>query len=164
MGKFGAAVIFGLPVFGLAVQVAPVHAACAPGTVELRSTGGQVMRFTVELADDEGERSQGLMNRAKMATSAGMLFVYDKPQHVHFWMKNTLISLDMVFADAAGQVLLVHANARPLDQTSIDGGGGVTYVLEINGGLAARLGLTKGAVLRSDVIDQTNAIWPCTAE
>ena len=159
MGKFGAAVIL-----GLAMQTAPAYAICPPDTVELRSASGQIMRFTVELADDEGERSQGLMNRPKMATAAGMLFAYDQPQHVYFWMKNTLIPLDMVFADVGGQVLHVHSNARPLDETSIDGGAGVTYVLEINGGLAARLGLSKGAVLRSSVFDQTNAIWPCTAE
>ena len=159
MGKFGAAVIL-----GLAAQVAPAYATCPPDTVELRSVSGHVMRFSVELADDEGERSLGLMNRPEMATSTGMLFAYDQPHHAYFWMKNTLIPLDMVFADAAGQVLRVHSNAKPLDETSIDGGAGVTYVLEINGGLAARLGLTKGAVLRSDVIDQTNAIWPCTAE
>ncbi len=159
MGNFGAAVIL-----GLALQVAQADAMCAPGTVELRSGSGQVMRFSVELADDAGERSQGLMNRPKMATSAGMLFAYPQPQQVYFWMKNTLIPLDMVFADAEGQVLRVHSNAKPLDETSINGGAGVTYVLEINGGLAARLGLGAGTVMRSEVIDQTNAAWPCTAE
>ncbi|MBC7479362.1 MAG: DUF192 domain-containing protein, partial [Pseudorhodobacter sp.] len=141
MGKFGAAVIL-----GLSVQAA--SAACAPDTVELRSVSGAVMRFSVELADDAAERELGLMNRDRMAKSAGMLFAYPEPHHVYFWMKNTLIPLDMVFADAAGQVVQVHSNAVPMDETPIDGGDGVTFVLEINGGLAARLGLTKGAVMR----------------
>ena len=139
-------------------------AACAPGMVELRSEAGSAMQFSVELADDPAERERGLMNRAKMASSAGMLFAYPKPQHVYFWMKNTLIPLDMVFADAAGRVTHVHSGAIPMDTTAIDGGDGVTFVLEINGGLAARLGLAQGAVMRSAVMDQTTAVWPCTAE
>ena len=154
MGKFCAAVVLGLAAQG-------AWAGCAPGSVELRSAAGAVMRFSVELADDASERAQGLMNRQAMPSSAGMLFVYDKPQRAVFWMKNTLIPLDMIFADAAGVVTHVHSQARPLDQTSIDGGTGVTYVLEINGGLAARLGLAAGSVMRSDVIDGPQAIWPC---
>ena len=126
MGKFGTAVIL-----TLAAQAA--NAFCAPDTVELRTTHGTVMRFSVELADDPAERELGLMNRDKMATSAGMLFAYPAPQHVYFWMKNTLIPLDLVFADAAGHVAHVHQNAKPLDETPIDGGPDVTYVLEING-------------------------------
>ena len=156
MGKFGAAVILGL--LGQAAQ-----AVCAPDTVELRSASGMVMRFSVELANDEAERARGLMNRDKMATAAGMLFAYPAPHHVYFWMKNTLIPLDMVFADAAGRVTAVHANAVPMDVTPIDGGDGVTFVLEINGGLAARLGLAKGAVMRSDAIAQGTAAWACDA-
>jgi uncharacterized membrane protein (UPF0127 family) len=154
MGKFGAAVI-------LVLSAEVATSGCAPGTVELRGAAGTVMRFSVELADDEAEREVGLMNRDRMAMSAGMLFAYDAPRHVYFWMKNTLIPLDMVFADASGQVTQVHSNALPLDETPIDGGVGVTYVLEINGGLAARLGLAKGAVMRSGVLDQTQSVWRC---
>jgi uncharacterized membrane protein (UPF0127 family) len=157
MGKLGTALV-------LAVMAQGAGAVCAPGMVELRSTAGTVMRFTVELADDEAERALGLMNRAQMASSAGMLFAYQTPQHSYFWMKNTLIALDMIFADATGTVTHVHSNAKPLDTTPIDGGDNVTYVLEINGGLAKRLGLAEGAVMRSAVMDQTKAVWPCTAE
>jgi uncharacterized membrane protein (UPF0127 family) len=157
MGKLGAALV-------LAVMAQGAGAVCTPGMVELRSAAGTVMRFTVELADDEAERALGLMNRAQMASSAGMLFAYQNPQHSYFWMKNTLIALDMIFADATGTVTHVHSNAKPLDTTPIDGGDNVTYVLEINGGLAKRLGLAEGAVMRSAVMDQTQAVWPCTAE
>ncbi len=120
------------------------------------------MRFSVEIADDEGERAEGLMNRETMAASKGMLFVYAAPRHVTFWMKNTLIPLDMLFVDPAGQVLQVHPMARPLDLTAIDGGKGVQFVLEINGGMAAQLGLKPGSVLRHPAIDQSRALWPCT--
>jgi hypothetical protein len=76
-------------------------------------------------------------------------------------MRNTLIPLDMIFADATGLVTRVHSNAVPLDETSIDGGEGVALVLEINGGLAKRLGLGPGAVLRSEAVDQGQALWRC---
>ena len=71
-------------------------------------------------------------------------FAYDSPRHAFFWMKNTLIPLDMIFADATGQVTRVHEGAVPLDETSIDGGDGVAYVLEINGGLARAAGCDPG--------------------
>ena len=79
MGKFGAALI-------LLVCAGAAGADCAPGTVELRKADGAVVRFSVEVADDEAERELGLMNRPHMASAAGMLFVYPgpKPLLVHF--------------------------------------------------------------------------------
>lgn len=154
MGKFGAALAVILAAGG-------AQAECAPGTVELRAGNGSVMRFSVEIADSDAERAQGLMNRPSLPTSSGMLFVYDTPQHARFWMRNTLIPLDMIFADQTGLVTHVHSNAVPLDPTTIDGGEGVALVLEINGGLAQRLGVEAGAVMRSDVVDQTVAAWAC---
>lgn len=139
-------------------------AACAPDTVELRGPSGSVSRFHVEVADDGAERSRGLMFRDSMAKSAGMLFVYDEPQHATFWMKNTLIPLDMIFADETGTVTRVHAKAKPQDVTLIDGGEGVRFVLEINGGLAGPLGIAEGAVMRSPLIVQATAAWPCDAQ
>lgn len=123
-----------------------------------------IVRFSVEIADDAAERAQGLMNRESMAASSAMLFVYDAPQSVSFWMKNTLIPLDLLFIDAAGQVKAVHPMAKPLDTTPIPGGEAIQYVLEINGGLAGQLGLGPGSVLRHPSIDQTLAIWPCAAQ
>lgn len=143
-----------------ALQAGAAVAACDPGQAELRG-GARVVRFAVELADDADERARGLMFRPSMASSAGMLFVYERPQHAVFWMKNTLIPLDMIFADATGLVTHVHENAVPMDETTILGGRDVTYVLEINGGLAGRLGIAPGAVMRSDLIAQAGAAWAC---
>jgi uncharacterized protein len=151
-------------IFGwvLALSLAgPVAAACSADSAELRSPGGTTMRFSVEVADTDAERAQGLMFREAMATGAGMLFLYEKPQRASFWMKNTLIPLDMVFADATGTVTRVHDRAVPGDLTGIDGGEGVLAVLEINGGLAARLGIVPGTVLRHPAFDQAIAAWPC---
>ena len=99
-------------------------AECSETRVELRGDWGSG-RFTVELADDPEEVRQGLMHREHMPASAGMLFVYSSPGPVHFWMRNTLIPLDILFLDKRGVVQRIHAQARPLDETPIPGGRGI---------------------------------------
>ncbi len=133
---------------------------CSDMRVDLRGDWGQA-RFTVEVADDPDERARGLMHRESLGASRGMLFLYEAPQRVAFWMRNTLIPLDMIFLDERGVVTRVQENAVPLDETAIDGGPGVLAVLEINGGLAGRMGIAEGAELRHPGLDQTIAAWPC---
>ncbi len=137
----------------------PATAACGDDVVELRGDWGEA-RFTVELADDPAERAQGLMNRESLGASQGMLFVYERPQRAAFWMRNTLIPLDMIFIGPAGRVLGVHPEAVPLDETPIDGGAGVQYVLEINGGLAGRIGIGPGTEVRHPSLGAA-AAWSC---
>ena len=139
-------------------------AECRETSLEVQTATNAISRFTVEVADSAGERGTGLMNRDRMPTAAGMLFVYARPGNVSFWMENTLIPLDMIFADPTGKVLHVHENAVPLDRTPIPGGANIQYVLEINGGLARRMGITTGAVIRHPAIDQTIAAFPCSTE
>ena len=138
---------------------APAFAVCSDTQIDLRGDWGSA-RFSVEVADDPSERSLGLMHRESMAKSAGMLFVYERPQRTTFWMKNTLIPLDMIFADETGVVTKVHENATPLDLTGIEGGDAVQFVLEINGGLAKRLGISEGSEMRHPSIG-TDAAWAC---
>lgn len=145
----------------LLVLAAPAGAACDPGLVEIRGPAGAA-RFHVEIADTEAERVQGLMERKSLPASSGMLFVYDRPQPVAFWMRNTLIPLDMIFVDATGVVQGVHEGARPRDETPIPGPGPVLAVLEINGGLARRLGIAPGAQMRHPAFDPATAAWSCT--
>lgn len=159
LGRLGTIFTVGLAV-GLLAMVGPVLAACSENRVDLRGAFGTA-GFSVEVADTPEARAQGLMNRDSLPRSAGMLFVYDAPQRATFWMKNTRIPLDMIFLDSKGQVLGVHANARPMDTTIIDGGLGVLAVLEINGGLAARLGIALGDMLRHPAFDPATAAWPC---
>ncbi|MHA6262094.1 DUF192 domain-containing protein [Arenibacterium sp. CAU 1754] len=139
---------------------AQVQAQCALDSVQLRGDWGQV-RFSVEIADDVEERSRGLMFRRDMPRNAGMLFVYDAPQRANFWMKNTLIPLDMVFVDRSGVVTRVHHDAVPGDLTTIEGGQNVYAVLEINAGLARSYGIGVGSQLRHPVFSGGPAIWPC---
>ncbi len=145
----------------LAVVLASASdAACRDDVVELRGDFGSA-RFTVDVADDDQERAQGLMNVPSMPASRGMLFLYERPQRVSFWMRNTLIPLDMIFLGPDGVVTRVHENAVPLDESPIDGGPGVLAVLEINGGMAGRLGIEPGDVLRHPGLDPEIAAWPC---
>lgn len=134
-------------------------AVCAEDKVSVIGDWGQAS-FTVTVADDFQERAQGLMFVEEMPTLSGMLFVYERPQRVSFWMKNTLIPLDMLFASPDGEILLIHENAVPGDLTPIPGGEGVQMVLEINGGLSARLGIAKGDVMRHPSFG-AEAILPC---
>ena len=146
----------------LALSLATPAAAaeCTPERVEMRGDWGSA-RFRVEIADDPAERAQGLMNVEAMPRGEGMLFVYEYPQRTAFWMKNTLIPLDMIFLDKTGTVTRVHDSAVPGDLTAIEGGDEVFAVLEINGGLAERYGMGPGTVMRHPVFAQGPAAWPC---
>ena len=149
---------------GALVACLPLAAAaeCREDRVDLRGDWGEA-RFRVELADDPEERAQGLMFVETMPRMEGMLFVYEAPQRATFWMKNTLIPLDMIFADRTGTVTRVHAEAVPGDLTTIDGGADVYAVLEINGGLAGRLGIGPGTQLRHPAFEDGTPAWSCDA-
>ncbi len=133
---------------------------CAPDRVDIRQ-GGTVARFTVEVVDTPASRAQGLMHRESLGMFAGMLFIYERPQPVAFWMKNTLIPLDMLFIDETGLVRNIKHMATPLNTDPIPGGDGILEVLEINGGLAADLGLDIGAEVRHPSFAPETAAWPC---
>ena len=112
----------------------------------------QQAKFCVELAISNEERQRGLMFRTGMALSDGMMFVYERPQSVSFWMKNTSIPLDIIFADEAGVITKIFENARPFSTTSIFGGYDVQYVLEINAGLTKSLGIKTGGLIKHSLV------------
>jgi uncharacterized protein len=134
-------------------------AACAPDRVTVIGDWGQAA-FRVEIADDGQERARGLMFVEEMPTMSGMLFVYEAPDTASFWMENTLIPLDIIFADPTGTIVTVHENAVPMDRTPIPGGDNIQYVLEINGGMSARLGIEAGDLLQHPAIGPS-AVAPC---
>ncbi|MBN7785690.1 DUF192 domain-containing protein [Ponticoccus gilvus] len=138
--------------------VDPTAPACREDTILLRGDFGKA-RFSVEVADDGPKRAQGLMHVKSMPPSFGMLFVYPSARPVSFWMKNTLIPLDMIFADQHGVVQRVHAMAQPRDLTPIPGGDNIQYVLEINGGMANMLGIKPGSQMRHPAI--SDPAWRC---
>ena len=101
-------------------------------------------RFTVEVARTPEQQAQGLMHRQSLAPDRGMLFPYDPPQPASFWMKNTLIPLDLIFIRADGTVALIAANTVPMSLDPIPSLEPVAAVLEIAGGRAAELGIQAG--------------------
>jgi uncharacterized membrane protein (UPF0127 family) len=112
-------------------------------TVEILTGRGRV-KFTVELAVTKAEQERGLMFRKALAPDRGMLFPYNPPQRAAFWMKNTLIPLDILYIAPDGRVLSIARNAVPHDETPLPSGGLVRGVLEIPGGRAAQLGILPG--------------------
>ncbi|NIZ02551.1 DUF192 domain-containing protein [Thalassospira lucentensis] len=100
--------------------------------------------FNVELAITPEERSRGLMFRTEMAKDAGMLFDFGRAADVSMWMKNTFISLDMLFIDANGTIVGIEQRTVPQSQTIIPAPKPVRFVLELNGGAAERMGFEVG--------------------
>ncbi len=109
------------------------------------SSGNHV--FDVEVAKTREQQSRGLMFRRTLGARSGMLFVYEEPQFVSMWMRNTYIPLDMIFIRADGKVHRIEASAEPLSERIIGSGEKVTAVLELAGGTAARIGLKPGDVV-----------------
>ena len=108
------------------------------------SKDGKKHDFDVEIADTPNSREIGLMFREKMDPDHGMLFEMDKDEPTAFWMKNTLIPLDMLFVAPDGTIKTIHQNAIPQDLTAISSGGPVTGVIELNGGRTQALGIVPG--------------------
>jgi len=107
-------------------------------------TGGRKLAFRVEVALTPEEHARGLMYRSQLATDAGMIFVFEEPSIQRFWMKNTLIPLDMIFIGKDRRIVGIVEDAVPETETERSVGAPSQYVLEIGGGLAARLGIRRG--------------------
>jgi uncharacterized membrane protein (UPF0127 family) len=112
--------------------------------LEIRS-GGKVHRFTVEVARSVDEQAYGLMNRTRLGPDEGMVFPFASPRPASFWMKNTLIPLDMIFVRADGSVARIAAMTKPHSLEPVGVSEPVAAVLEIAGGRAAELGITGDA-------------------
>ena len=133
---------------GLALSLVAAHAMAEPLVIH---SGGSASKFEVEVASAPADREQGLMFRKSLGANAGMLFLYPDEAPVAFWMKNTLIPLDMLFLKADGSIAHIAHNAVPLDETPIESGAPVKAVLEVKGGTAAALGIKEG-----DRVDYTD--------
>ena len=111
----------------------------------IRSTGG-VHRFTVEVAETAEQQRRGLMFRRSLAGDHGMIFPFDPPRETGFWMRNTVIPLDLIFIRADGTIARI-TQARALDLSPLPSGEPVSAVLEIRSGRAAELGIREGDVV-----------------
>lgn len=133
------------------------------GTVEVQLPAGGSKKFTVEVADTASEHEIGLMYRAQLPQDHGMFFRFDSPQILTFWMKNTLIPLDIIFIDKNLKVMSIASSVPPCKvdpcQTYSSGAFG-QYVLELNAGVSAKLGIKEGAVISLQLPNATSQIPP----
>ena len=120
--------------------------ACAPDqpSAIVHRADGATVRVALEVADTPAARERGLMYRSSMAEDRGMLFVFPDEVEHSVWMRNTLIPLDMLFIAGDGRIVGIHPNAVPLSTAHASVGRPSRYVLETNGGWAARHGVRAG--------------------
>jgi len=148
----------GRPVFA---ALAAVLGAALVGVLALSGVSAEMRREPVvlvtetgqhaidaEIADTPETKATGLMFRRSLDADKGMLFIYDKPQNITMWMKNTYISLDMIFADARGTIIRIARNTEPFSTDIIEAGGLAKVVLEVPAGTARRLNLKRGDKLQ----------------
>jgi uncharacterized protein len=147
------ALVFGIGAAGVACKnsqqmSAGASAAAVPrASVKIPLDNGQTAVFRVELARTEPERNHGLMERDRMDLDAGMLFIFERSGPLTFWMKNTRIPLDMIFIGEDRHIVGIVEDAAPETLTGRRVDGFSRYVLEINGGQSARLGIHPGATV-----------------
>jgi uncharacterized membrane protein (UPF0127 family) len=113
----------------------------------ITTPSGDVM-LTVEIADDSFEHAQGLMHREDLPLSHGMLFVFADDARRHFWMKDTPLSLDLLFFDSGGDYIGGHFGTEPYSLRSLSSDRPARYALEVRSGEAVRLGLGEGSRLQ----------------
>jgi len=118
---------------------------------ELRFVEGKstnvITTIDIEIADDDAERAQGLMFRDSMPENAGMLFLMETEEPQSFWMKNTILSLDIMFVNADRRIVSIHKNCKPYSLDQIESGKPAMYVVEVNAGYAERHGLKTGDLI-----------------
>ena len=135
----------GAEAVGAATETGSVHPESGLPVVPLTVVSGSKSHvFQVEVAASEAEQAKGLMFRTAMGADEGMVFPEKAPRKAAFWMKNTVIPLDILFIGPDHRVLNIAANAVPYDETPLPSTGPVIGVLELNAGRAAALGIAPG--------------------
>ena len=132
----------------LCLLFAAPYAAASERTPLSIETPNGTHNFRVELAITPAERGKGLMFRRSLPEDYGMLFDFERDQPAHFWMKNTFVSLDILFVGSDGIVKSIAENTVPLSLDIIESGVPVRFVLEVVAGTTARLGIEPGARVR----------------
>ncbi|MEO9528664.1 DUF192 domain-containing protein [Roseibium sp.] len=108
------------------------------------TSADRIHRFQVEVAASDRERAMGLMFREEMGPDTGMLFVFESEDQRYFWMKNTPLPLDIIFIGADGAIVSIAAGTTPFSTDTIPSGKPARFVLELNAGRAAELGIKAG--------------------
>ncbi len=115
------------------------------GDVSFTNSKGEFLkRIDVEIADDNSKRELGLMFRDKMEEDQGMLFLFDREDMQSFWMKNTILPLDIIYVNSKMEIVKIYRNAEPYSETSLPSGKPSQYVVEVNGGYCDKFGIKEG--------------------
>jgi uncharacterized membrane protein (UPF0127 family) len=141
-GRLTASLVVALGMVASLAASPPVQAASIQPLEIVTKSGVQV--FSVEMATTEEEKTTGLMYRKELPDGKGMLFDFSPEQQVSMWMKNTYISLDMIFIRADGRILRIAENTEPLSTRIISSGGLAKGVLEVIAGTAQKYGIAPG--------------------
>jgi len=110
-------------------------------------TNETIATIDIEVADDDAEREQGLMYRDSMPENAGMLFLMGTEELQAFWMKNTIIPLDIMFVNSERRIVSINRNCKPYSLDQVPSGKPAIFVVEVNGGYAEKLGLKVGDLI-----------------
>lgn len=114
------------------------------GEVTFLRVNEKISKIDVEIAENDSERSRGLMYRAYMPDSVGMLFIFQEVEPQAFWMRNTHISLDIIYVGPDKKIVSIKKNARPYSEESLPSEGAAQYVVEVNAGYVDRHGIGVG--------------------
>ena len=109
--------------------------------------GNPIVSMDIEIADDESRREIGMMGRTEMAERQGMLFVFEEEHYASFWMRNTILPLDMVFIDKQGRINTIHKNTKPFSDENYPASGLTLFVLEVNAGFTDKYGIKVGDMI-----------------
>lgn len=162
---------FGLVVFALALTGFAAYSVMYPAqthadsglqsiseNIIVKKANGEEFVFSVEIADSAAAHKRGLMHRTYLDKNHGMLFLFNDTARRSFWMKNTLIPLDIIFLRKDGEIHHIHSMAKPLDETRITALEGSKAVLEINGGLSDKMGLKTGDKIYHNAFQNMNLL------
>ena len=120
--------------------------------VSIKIDSNESIEFSVLIAESNKDRRQGLMHIDFMEENQGMLFVFNPPRRVSMWMRNTPMPLDILFINRNGKIINIEENTTPYSTKALSSGGTIYWVLEINGGLAKKMGIKAGDLV---VLDST---------
>jgi len=127
------------------------------GSLNFQSSEGDLLStIGIEIADNDSERAEGLMHRHSMADSLGMLFIYSRPQPQSFWMKNTHISLDIIFVDDSFKIVTIQRDAVPHSRSSIPSTTDAQYIVEVVAGYCNRNNIQEGDFIEFERISDQN--------
>jgi uncharacterized membrane protein (UPF0127 family) len=109
-----------------------------------KADGTEIRRIDIEIADDDIKRAQGLMYRTTMTESQGMLFTFDKEEEQGFWMRNTRLSLDIMYANSSGEIVKIYRGATPYSEETLPSEFPAMYVVETLAGFCQKYGISEG--------------------